>query len=94
MLVNQDDGNIFPFLGEVVECFVNRRGFGFGIDYQEVALGVWRVCDMLLQENIVLARVSQKQIFLFLSGIDHSTYTNARKEETRHGADNTEGNNC
>ena len=48
MLVNQDDGNISPFLGEVVERFVNCRGFGLGIDYQEVALGVWGVCDMLL----------------------------------------------
>ena len=47
MLVNQDDGNISPFLGEVVERFVNCRGFGLGIDYQEVALGVWGVCDML-----------------------------------------------
>ena len=47
MLVNQDDGNISPFLGEVVERFVNCRGFGLGIDYQEVALGVWGFCDML-----------------------------------------------
>lgn len=47
MLVNQDDGNISPFLGEVVERFFNRRGFGLRIDYKEVALGVWGFCDML-----------------------------------------------
>lgn len=93
MLVNQDDGNVFPFLGEVVERFVNRRGFGLGIDYQEVTLGVWGICDMLLQKNTVLARVPQKPIFFFFSGIDHCTYTNARKKEARHRADNTEGSN-
>jgi hypothetical protein len=47
VLVDQQHGNVFPLLGEVLEGFLDSRCFGLGIDDEEVSLGVWAVCDML-----------------------------------------------
>lgn len=51
MLVNQDNGDIFPLLCEVLECLFDHGVLGLGVDYQEVALGIWGVRDVLLQEK-------------------------------------------
>lgn len=47
MLVNQEHGNVFPLLGEVLEGPFDLRGLGFGINDKEVSLGVWWFGDML-----------------------------------------------
>lgn len=47
MLIDENDSNIFSFLGEVLERFLNRRGFGLRVYHEEIPLGVGGVCDML-----------------------------------------------
>ena len=47
MLVYKNDGDIPPFLCEVPECILDGRGLGFGVDDEEISLGVWGICDML-----------------------------------------------
>lgn len=51
MLVDQDDSNILPLLGEVVECLLDRRRFGLGVDHQEVPLSVCAIRHVLYQKN-------------------------------------------
>lgn len=38
MLVNEDYGDILPFLCEVVECPFDSRGFGLRVNHEEVPL--------------------------------------------------------
>ena len=47
MLVNQEHSNVLPLLGEVLERPFDLRGLGFGINDEEVSLGVWRFGNML-----------------------------------------------
>lgn len=51
MLVDQDDSNILPLLGEAVECPLDRWRFGLGVDHQEVPLTVCTVRHVLYQKN-------------------------------------------
>lgn len=47
MLVDKNDGDIFPLLCEVHERFLNRRRLGLRVYDEEVSLRIGRVCDML-----------------------------------------------
>jgi hypothetical protein len=47
VLVDQQHGNVFPLLGEVLEGLLDSRRFGLGVDDEEIPLGVWAVCDVL-----------------------------------------------
>lgn len=47
VLVDQQRGNIFPLLGEVLEGLLDRRRFGLGVNDKEIPLGVRAICDVL-----------------------------------------------
>jgi hypothetical protein len=47
VLVDQQHGNVFPLLSEVLEGLLDSRRFGLGVDDEEVPLGVRAVCDVL-----------------------------------------------
>lgn len=46
VLVDQQHGNIFPLLGEVLEGLLDRRRFGLGVNDKEIPLGVRAICDV------------------------------------------------
>lgn len=56
MLVDQQHGNVFPLLGEVLERFLDSRRFGLGVDDEEIPLCVWAVCDVLRTLLVVVFR--------------------------------------
>lgn len=47
MLIYEDDSNVLAFLGEAVECLLDLGCLRLGVDDEEVALGRWRVGDVL-----------------------------------------------
>lgn len=47
MLVDKDNGDIFPLLSEVLECFLDRGGLSLRVYHKEVSLGICAICDML-----------------------------------------------
>ncbi len=47
VLVDEHYSNVLPLLREVVEGLLNCRVLGFGVDYEKVLLGFWRLSDML-----------------------------------------------
>jgi len=70
VLVNEDNGNIFPISCEPVECLFDGGSLGLGIDYEEVPLRVWWLRDML---NVYMIRAGTEQECLM------TTYTNSRE---------------
>ena len=47
VLINEHYSNILPLLRKIVEGMLNCRVLGFGVDYEKVLLGFWRLSDML-----------------------------------------------
>ena len=47
VLINEHYSNVLPLLRKVVEGLLNCRILGFGVDYEKVLLGFWRLSDML-----------------------------------------------
>ena len=47
VLINEHYSYVLPPLRKVVEGLPNRRVFGFGVNYEKVLLGFWRLSDML-----------------------------------------------
>lgn len=48
MLIDQYDGDILPLLRKVFERLLDSSILGLRVDDEEVFLGLWRWCDMLL----------------------------------------------
>ena len=48
MLIDQQNPNILPLVREVVECALDGRVVCFGVDDEEVFLGVWWVGYVLV----------------------------------------------
>lgn len=47
MLIDEHNSNILPLTRERIECALDRRSFGPGVDNEEVLLGVRGVGDVL-----------------------------------------------
>lgn len=47
MLVDKDDANILALLGKGLECCLDGRRLGLGVDDEEVLLRVGRACYVL-----------------------------------------------
>lgn len=47
MLVDKDNGDIFPLLSKVLECFLDRGGLSLRVYHKEVSLGIRAIGNML-----------------------------------------------
>lgn len=47
MLIYKQNSNVLPCLRKFIERLFNRRIFGFGVDDEEVLLGIRRLGHML-----------------------------------------------
>lgn len=47
MLVDKDNGDIFPLLSEVLERFLDRGSLSLRVYHKEVSLGICAIRDML-----------------------------------------------
>lgn len=63
MLVDEEDGNVFPVLCIAVECLLDLGVLGLCVDDEKVLLGVWWCCDVLSR---LLAIVSVRYLIYSL----------------------------
>ena len=79
MLVDEDDADILPCLGERLEGALDGRRFGFVVHDEEVLLSLGAGCDVLH-----MSRVSPES-FNHLVRRHCCSYTNAGEEEACYG---------
>lgn len=76
VLVDQDDCNVFPLPGELVERFFDGGLLGFGVDDEVVFLRVWSFGHMLCIISVFL-RALAVQLWL-------KAYSDTSQQDTRH----------
>lgn len=77
VLVDQDDANVFPLLGEPVESGLDSRSVSLAVDHKEVLLRVGTSGDMLLRCQRSLPDTNT-------SAVRVQTHADASKEQSRH----------
>lgn len=88
MLIYEQNSYIFPLIGEVVEGGLDSSSIRFGIDDEEVLLGVWRSCYVLY-----VARVSYITSFRMYA-VNQRTPTPARSRPVTESSSPMTARNC
>ena len=57
MLIDKEYSDIISCLREVLECLLNSRGLGLGVDDKKVFVGIWRLGNVLDASLISLSNV-------------------------------------
>lgn len=75
MLVDENNANIFPLLGEAIECRFDGGGLSLAVDDQEVLLGIRTSRNML---SLSISNIMQSYL------VPCATHADASQKQSRY----------